>query len=92
MTFSSFHMLPLTIKIDGTSYAQSNFPVALWWDQNSQHTFQYLSPLVGKTFKYTLSSTSGTNSVGITTTQNGVTTISVTGAGTITGAYGKTKK
>jgi hypothetical protein len=80
------------LKIDSTTYTSSNLPVSLWWDQNSQHTFQYLSPLVGITHKYTLSSTTGTSSVGMTTSQNGVTTITVTGSGTIIGNYTKTNK
>jgi hypothetical protein len=80
------------LKIDGISYFRSNLPVSLWWDQGSKHTFQYLSPLTGTNYKYTLSSTTGTSSVGKTTTQNGVTTVTVTGSGTITGTYTRSRK
>jgi len=79
-------------QFDGISYTRSNLPMSLWWDQGSQHTFQYLSPLTGTTYKYTLSSTTGASSVGNINTQNGVTTVTVTGSGTITGSYAKTKK
>jgi hypothetical protein len=78
------------VRIDGTSYAVSNLPASFWWTQGSAHTFQYLSPLTGTTFKYTLSSTTGSSSVGKTTIKNGVTTITVSGSGTITGNYAKT--
>jgi len=80
------------LKVDGNSYTSANLPVSFWWDQGSQHSFQYLSPLTGTTYKYTLSSTSGTSSVGMTTIQNGVTTVTVTGSGTITGNYARMKK
>jgi len=80
------------LKIDGTSYTSSNLPLSFWWDQGSQHTLQYLSPLTGSTYKYTLSSISGQSTVGTTIIQNGVTTIMVTGTGTITGIYGMAKK
>jgi hypothetical protein len=76
--------------IDGTNYAASNLPATFWWTAGSTHTFQYLSPLTGTAHKYTLSSTTGTSTVGTTTTKNGVTSITVTGSGTITGNYAKT--
>jgi lysophospholipase L1-like esterase len=79
------------LKIDGTSYARSSLPVTLWWNVSSKHTFQYLTPLTGTTYKYMLSSTAGVSAVGTTTVQNGVTTITVTGNGTITGSYSRTR-
>ena len=76
--------------IDGVNHAVSTLPATFWWTAGSTHTFQYLSPLVGTAHKYTLSSTAGTLSVGTTTTKNGVTSITATGSGTITGNYAKT--
>jgi fibronectin type 3 domain-containing protein len=76
--------------IDSTNYAASNLPATFWWTAGSTHTFQYLSSLAGTAHKYTLSSTTGTSSVGTTTNKNGVTSITVTGSGTITGNYAKT--
>jgi hypothetical protein len=76
--------------IDGVNQHVSNLPATFWWTAGSTHTFQYLSPLAGTAHKYTLSSTIGTSSVGTTTTKNGVTSITVTGSGTVTGNYAKT--
>lgn len=78
--------------IDGTNYAASNLPTSFWWAAGSTHTFQYLSPLTGTTYTYALSSTTGASAVGTATTKNGVTSITVTASGTITGNYAKAKK
>ncbi len=80
------------LRVDGIAYTRSSLPLSLWWNEGSQHTVQYLSPLMGNTYKYTLTSTTGTSAVGTTTSQNGVTTITVTGSGTITGNYSKIKR
>jgi hypothetical protein len=78
-------------QVDSKSNTCASLPASLWCDQNSMHTVQYLTPLTGATYKYASSSTTGGTSVRIMTTQNGVTSITVTGTGTIAGVYSKIK-
>ncbi len=67
--------------IDDISYDVGNLPVSFWFDKNSNHNFNYASPLVvNASIQHSWSSTTGISSL-----QSG--TISIMGSGTITGNY-----
>jgi hypothetical protein len=71
------------VTIDGVDYYVSGLPVSFWWDQNSQHTIVWHSPLVvtanAKQYAWT-------SSTGLFTSQSG--TMTVTTYGAVTGNYG----
>jgi hypothetical protein len=71
------------LTIDNSNYARSDLPTSpqFWWDQSSQHSFAFASPLVvngGK--QYVWSSTSG-----LSTLQGG--TLTITTSGNVIGNY-----
>jgi hypothetical protein len=71
------------VTIDGVDYSVSGLSASFWWDQNSQHTITWYSPLVvtANTEQYVW-----TSSTGLFTSQTG--TMTVTTYGTVTGNYG----
>jgi hypothetical protein len=71
------------VTIDGTGYTVSTLSTAVfWWDNGSNHTFSFASPLTVDVSKsYVWISTSG----GLTSLQSG--TLTVTNSGGITGNY-----
>ncbi|MGD0159157.1 MAG: Ig-like domain repeat protein [Candidatus Bathyarchaeia archaeon] len=67
--------------VDGSNYTLDALPSIFWWDNQSNHSFSFASPLTVNTSKqYTWNSTSG-----LSTLQNG--TLTVTGPGSLTGNY-----
>jgi hypothetical protein len=67
--------------VDGLNYTHDALPSILWWDNQSNHSFSFASPLIVNTSKqYTWNSTSG-----LSTLQNG--TLTVIGPGSLTGNY-----
>jgi hypothetical protein len=69
------------VTVDGTDYTYNTLPHDFWWDNGSDHTFSFVSPLiVNISRQYVWSSTTG-----LTTLQNG--TLTVTSTGGVTGNY-----
>jgi hypothetical protein len=69
------------VTVDGTDYSVATLPASFWWDSGSSHPFSFASPLnVNISREYLWSSTSG-----LSTLQND--TLSITGAGSVTGNY-----
>jgi hypothetical protein len=70
------------LNVDGANYSFTGLSVSFWWDVGTDHSFSYQSPLVvtPNVKRYVWISTSG-----LVTSQNG--TITVTGAGIVTGNY-----
>jgi hypothetical protein len=71
------------VTIDRVDYSISGLSVSFWWDQNSQHSIAWGSPLVvtAYTNRYVW-----TSSTGLFTSQTG--TMTVTTYGSVTGNYG----
>jgi len=71
----------IIVNIDGTGYNRSTLPAVFWWDNDSNHAFSFISPLIVNLSKqYNWASTTG-----LSTLQNG--TIPITGSGSVTGNY-----
>lgn len=69
------------VNVDGEEYDVSNLSAQFWWDDNSPHSFAFVSPLSVDTGKqYRWSSTDGLSNL-----QSDILTI--TGAGSVTGNY-----
>ena len=74
------------VTIDGTAYNGSALPAVFWWDNNSAHTFSYVSPLiVSISRQYNWASTTG-----LSTLQSD--TLTITGSGSVTGNYATENK
>jgi subtilisin family serine protease len=70
------------LTIDGTNHTVNDLPISFWYDNGSNHTFAYQSPLVvtAGQKQYVWLSTSG-----LSTLQSG--SITISGNGSITGIY-----
>lgn len=68
------------VNVDGAKYSQNKLPTSFWWDKNSVHTFQFVSPLTVGRRSYVWSSTTGLSNL-----QTG--TITVSTSGIVTGIY-----
>ena len=69
------------VTIDSTNYNVSGLPVPFWWDQNSNHSLSFASPLVvNANEEYCWNSTSGLSSL-----QND--TLTITASGSVVGNY-----
>jgi len=69
------------VTVDSVSFGYLTLPNSSWWDQGSNHTFAFASPLtVNSTKQYAWNSTSGLSSLQSET-------LTVTSSGTITGNY-----
>ena len=69
------------LTIDGTNYGLSSLPVTFYWNEGSDHTFTYTSPLVvNSNEQYNWTSTSG-----LSTLQAG--TLTITSSGNVTANY-----
>lgn len=69
------------VTIDSSNYNTAGLPAQFWWDQNSSHTFAFVSPLtVNSSIQYLWSSTSG-----LSTQQSSTLTVSI--SGNVVGSY-----
>lgn len=69
------------VTIDAVNYNVVSLPVSFWWDQTSNHSFIFSSPLtVNGSMQYVWTSTSGLSSL-----QSGTLTVSTSGS--VTGNY-----
>jgi hypothetical protein len=74
------------VTIDGAACNGSALPAVFWWDNNSAHTFSYVSPLiVNISRQYNWASTTG-----LSTLQSD--TLTITGSGSVTGNYATENK
>ncbi|MGD0496118.1 MAG: hypothetical protein ABSB28_08760, partial [Candidatus Bathyarchaeia archaeon] len=69
------------VTVDSINYNLTSLSVQFWWDQASNHSFAFASPLtVNSSMQYTWSSTSGLSSL-----QSGILTVNASGS--VTGNY-----